>query len=77
MPWINKTYLCDWCEEELNAIVDPVFESEKGTLCEKCEKGRVAEKEMYKESRNDVRLQKEIEKVQRELTQGESNDTPF
>lgn len=72
--WIKKLAECDWCGEEINGLSDPVHESEKGTLCDSCEKGRLAEKEMYKDHYEERRLQREIERAKRKMLKEESND---
>ena len=68
MSWIIKLAQCDWCEEEINALIDKVHESEKGTLCDNCEKGRLAEREIYAEKREEARIQREIDKATKDLT---------
>ncbi len=67
MPWLSRMFQCDWCEVEVNNLHDPVCESEKGTLCENCEKARLEEKRIYKDVYQERRVKREIERAKRKL----------
>ncbi|KKU23315.1 MAG: hypothetical protein UX36_C0006G0011 [Microgenomates group bacterium GW2011_GWC1_46_15] len=62
MGWVTKKAICDWCDKELEGIFEDIFESEKGTLCDNCEKGRLEEARIYAEESGDRRIQREIDR---------------
>jgi hypothetical protein len=74
MSWLKKLAECDWCGNEINGLCDPVHESEKGTLCSECEKGRVSEKEIHKDHYEQRRLQREIERTKRKMLKEDDNE---
>jgi len=63
--------VCDWCSNEINGITDKVHESKHGTLCDMCEKARIEEEEMYKEEREQARLEIVIKKEKERLMHGD------
>ena len=74
MPWIKKIALCNWCHEEVNAIIDKVYEGDQGTLCARCEKGRLAEREIYKEDYEAKRIEQAIKRELKKLNEETSEE---
>lgn len=76
MAWTRKEAECDWCQTEINAMIDGVYESEKGTLCQKCEKARLDEKVLYGVTQADPahKMERAVSKVAEDLMREDNKE---